>query len=88
VSVHLAPFHEATVELSEDKRVSGSKVIPLLKKQEAAMRSTKSLATELGEHLIKLVREKLHTLQSSSNNLLPTSTIISSSFENQLHHIM
>lgn len=27
----LAPFHLATVELSEEKRVSGSKVIPLLK---------------------------------------------------------
>ncbi|KAK0137855.1 Zinc finger BED domain-containing protein 1 [Merluccius polli] len=27
----LSPFHEATVELSEEKRVSGSKVIPLLK---------------------------------------------------------
>lgn len=27
----LAPFHQATVELSEQKRVSGSNVIPLLK---------------------------------------------------------
>ncbi len=27
----LSPFHEATVELSEEKRVSGSKVIPLLR---------------------------------------------------------
>jgi len=27
----LGPFHKATVELSEEKRVSGSKVIPLLK---------------------------------------------------------
>ncbi|KAJ8368492.1 hypothetical protein SKAU_G00085200 [Synaphobranchus kaupii] len=26
----LFPFHQATVELSEEKRVSGSKVIPLL----------------------------------------------------------
>ena len=28
----LAPFHQATVELSEEKRVSGSKVIPMMKK--------------------------------------------------------
>ena len=63
----LSPFHEATVELSEEKTVSGSKVIPLLKiiekmLQEEAMRSTNPLARELEEHLIKLVREKLQKL--------------------------
>lgn len=73
----LSPFHEATVELSEEKRVSGSKVIPLLKMiekmlQEETMRSTNPLARELGEHLIKHLREKLHTLQSSSIMSLPT----------------
>ena len=73
----LSPFHEATVELSEEKRVSGSKVIPLLKMvekvlQEETMRSSNPLARELGEHLIKLLREKLHMLQSSSIMSLPT----------------
>lgn len=73
----LAPFHEATVELSEEKRVSGSKVIPLLKMiervlQEETTRSTCPLARELGEHLIKHLREKLHSLQSSSIMSLPT----------------
>ena len=63
----LSPFHKATVELSEEKTVSGSKVIPLLKMiekmlQEGAMRSTNPLARELEEHLIKLVREKLQKL--------------------------
>ncbi|KAK0156243.1 Zinc finger BED domain-containing protein 1 [Merluccius polli] len=73
----LAPFHEATVELSEEKRVSCSKVIPLLKMIETLLheettRNTNPLARELGEHLIKHVREKLHTLQSSSIMSLPT----------------
>ena len=73
----LSPFHKAIVELSEEKRVSGLKLIPLLKiiekiLQEEARRSTNPLARELGEHLIKPLREKLHTLQSSSIMSLPT----------------
>lgn len=60
---------EATVELSQEKRVSGSKVIPLLKMveqmlQEEAMTTSVPLARELGEHLSRLLREKLHSLQS------------------------
>ena len=57
-----SPFHEATVELSEEKRVSGSKVIPLLKMiekmlKEEAMRSSNPLARELGDYLMKLLTE-------------------------------
>lgn len=73
----LSPFNEATVELSEEKRVSGSKVIPLLKMleqmlQEEAKHATIPLARELGEHLIRLLREKLQNLQSMSIMSLAT----------------
>ena len=44
----------------------------LYKSAKQALRSTNPLARGLGEHLIKLVREKLHTLQSSSIMSLPT----------------
>ncbi|KAK0135681.1 Zinc finger BED domain-containing protein 1 [Merluccius polli] len=40
--------------------------------QEKTTRSTNPLARELGEHLIKHLREKLHTLQSSSIMSRPT----------------
>ncbi|KAK0144816.1 Zinc finger BED domain-containing protein 1 [Merluccius polli] len=75
----LAPFHEATVELSTLRKfcqfLGMAAVIPLLKMietmlQEETTRNTNPLARELGEHLIKHLREKLHTLQSSS--IIPT----------------
>lgn len=40
----LAPFHQATVELLEQKRVSGSKVIPLLKMVHLALQRKASNA--------------------------------------------
>lgn len=73
----LSPFYKAAVELSEEKRVSASKVIPLLKMvehvlQEKVSVSTVPVATELGEHLSRLLREKLHNIQSMSVMLLAT----------------
>lgn len=67
----LSPFHEATIELSAEKKVSGSKVVPLLKMveksiQEETAKSTVPVARELGELLIKLLRERLHKMQSMS----------------------
>ncbi|XP_014907970.1 zinc finger BED domain-containing protein 1-like [Poecilia latipinna] len=38
----LAPFHQATVELSEERRVSGSKVIPMMKMLYLALESNAS----------------------------------------------
>ncbi|XP_076869612.1 E3 SUMO-protein ligase ZBED1-like [Brachyhypopomus gauderio] len=73
----LSPFHEATIELSEEKKVSGSKVVPLLKMvekmlQEEAAKATVPVARELGEHLIRLLRERLDKIQSMSIMSLAT----------------
>lgn len=53
----LSPFNDATVELSEEKRVSGSKVIPLLKMLEQSLQEempsmATDMAAQLGEHLV------------------------------------
>lgn len=69
----LSPFNGATVELSKEKRVSGSKIIPFLKMvQEEAKQATIPLARELSEHLFRILTEKLHNLQSMSIMLLAT----------------
>ncbi|CAM4569352.1 unnamed protein product [Leuciscus chuanchicus] len=67
----LAPFHQATVELSEEKRVSGSKVIPLLKMihhslQVEQLRLTMPITKELTENLIRRLREHIWNMESLS----------------------
>lgn len=74
----LSPFNDATVELSEEKRVSGSKVIPLLsmllhtlEEQERGSDQTPE-STAMAETLRRQLRERLHTLQSMSIMSLAT----------------
>ncbi|XP_029292076.1 zinc finger BED domain-containing protein 4-like isoform X2 [Cottoperca gobio] len=66
----LSPFNDATVELSEEKRVSGSKVIPLLlmlhhalEEEEMGLVQTPE-STAMAESLRGQLREKLNNLQS------------------------
>lgn len=67
----LSPFHDATVELSAEDNVSGSKVVPLLKMLEQALQedgtnTAVAVVRDTGDHLIRQLRERLHTLQSMS----------------------
>lgn len=73
----LSGFNDATVELSEEKTVSGSKVLPLLKMldenlQEEMTDVASPVARQMGEHLKRQLREKLNTLQSMSIMSLAT----------------
>lgn len=67
----LSPFYDATVELSAEENVSVSKVIPLMKMlqhalQEEMTKPAPAVASEMGDWLIRQLREKLHTWQSMS----------------------
>ncbi|CAG6011512.1 unnamed protein product, partial [Menidia menidia] len=67
----LSPFNDATVELSEEKRVSESKVIPLLSMLHHALEEEmRTLQTPerkiMAESLKRQLQEKLFTLQSMS----------------------
>ncbi|XP_040924228.2 E3 SUMO-protein ligase ZBED1-like isoform X1 [Betta splendens] len=73
----LAPFHQATVELSEERRVSGSKVIPMMKMLYFALeRSALTLHTQaaihLHEHLKHRVTDTASNLESLSVMTLAT----------------
>ncbi|XP_077399284.1 zinc finger BED domain-containing protein 4-like [Vanacampus margaritifer] len=73
----LAPFNHATVELSEEKRVSGSKVIPMLKMlhcslQRNALNVTTDTAIRLVENLNRRVVDHLCNLESLSITTLAT----------------
>ncbi|XP_076842109.1 zinc finger BED domain-containing protein 4-like [Brachyhypopomus gauderio] len=73
----LAPFNQATVELSEEKRVSGSKVIPMLKMlhhslQRNALNVTTEIAINLVENLKRRLLETLCNLESLSVMTIPT----------------
>lgn len=70
-------FYDATVELSAEENVSASKVIPLMKMleqnlQEEIAKPTPAVALEMGDQLIRQLREKLYTLQSMSIMSLAT----------------
>ncbi|KAJ8332760.1 hypothetical protein SKAU_G00416560 [Synaphobranchus kaupii] len=67
----LSPFQQATVELSEEKRVSGSKVIPLMNMLQRAVDSegtnmTTLMAGKLAENLVRRLRDTLSNLESLS----------------------
>ncbi|XP_073670667.1 E3 SUMO-protein ligase ZBED1-like [Paramisgurnus dabryanus] len=73
----LSPFYEATVELCEEKQVSASKIIPLLKMVDHALseemgKKTSVMAKQLAEMMMRQLREKMHNLQSMSILTLPT----------------
>lgn len=73
----LGPFFDATVELSAEETVSASKVVPLMKMieaniQEELKKPAHRVAIEIGEHLVKQLREKLSMLQSMSIMSLAT----------------
>ena len=60
----LSPFNEATFELSVEKKVSASKVIPMMKMLDFAIgeqipRKQTTIAKQLAEHLYRQLREKL-----------------------------
>ncbi|XP_032428162.1 zinc finger BED domain-containing protein 1-like [Xiphophorus hellerii] len=80
----LSPFYDATTELSAEEHVSASKVIPLLKMMEKALqeedtKSAPAVAVEIGEQLIRQLREKLHMLQSMS--ILSLATLLDPLFK-------
>uniref|UniRef100_A0A3B5QTD9 HAT C-terminal dimerisation domain-containing protein n=1 Tax=Xiphophorus maculatus TaxID=8083 RepID=A0A3B5QTD9_XIPMA len=80
----LSPFYDATTELSAEEHVSASKVIPLLKMiakvlQEEDTKSAPAVAVEIGEQLIRQLREKLHMLQSMS--ILSLATLLDPQFK-------
>ncbi|KAM8880316.1 E3 SUMO-protein ligase ZBED1-like [Spinachia spinachia] len=73
----LSPFHDATVQLSAEQNVSASKVVPLVKMleqtlQEEMTKPAAAAALEMGDQLIRHLREKLYTLQSMSIMSLAT----------------
>ena len=73
----LAPFHQATVELSEEKRVSGTKIIPMFKMLHHTVQcEVGNLQTDpakhLADNLIHRLKEHLASLQSVSVMTLAT----------------
>jgi len=73
----LVPFYQATRELSEEKRVSGSKVIPLMRMihidlQHQATTVTKTAAQQLAENLRKRLLEVICNMESLSVMTLAT----------------
>ncbi|XP_038133603.1 E3 SUMO-protein ligase ZBED1-like, partial [Cyprinodon tularosa] len=80
----LNPFYYATVELSAEETVSASKVIPLLKMleqslQEEMAKPAPPASHEVGDHLIRQLREKLQMLQSMS--ILALATLLDPRFK-------
>uniref|UniRef100_A0A674MKY1 BED-type domain-containing protein n=1 Tax=Takifugu rubripes TaxID=31033 RepID=A0A674MKY1_TAKRU len=74
----LSPFHAATIELSHEKRVSGSKIIPLIKMLKHALselmaQNSNKMAKDLGINLNRIMNDKLtvHRLKSECAALLP-----------------
>ncbi|XP_070400679.1 zinc finger BED domain-containing protein 4-like [Nothobranchius furzeri] len=73
----LAPFYQATRELSEEKRVSGSKVIPLMRMihielQHQSSTVSKPTAKQLAENLSKRLTESICNMESLSVMSLAT----------------
>lgn len=73
----LSPFEQATRELSEEKRVSGSKVIPLMtmihiELQNQASTLTKPAAQELAQNLKQRLMESISNKESLSVMTLAT----------------
>lgn len=66
----LAPFHQATVELSEERRVSGSKVIPMMKMLYLAPeRIASTLHTPTAKHLHENLKRRVTDTASNLESL-------------------
>ncbi|KAJ3582327.1 hypothetical protein NHX12_012191 [Muraenolepis orangiensis] len=73
----LAPFYQATVELSEEKRVSESKVIPMTKMLMLYLHDTKgkighNTTTLLGQNLVSLMQKRFDTTENQTALTLST----------------
>nr|XP_054593165.1 zinc finger BED domain-containing protein 4-like [Nothobranchius furzeri] len=55
----LAPFHQATVELSEERRVSGSKVIPMMKMLNCALERNSLLSSTTAKEKLAQVQQQM-----------------------------
>uniref|UniRef100_A0A674N5B4 HAT C-terminal dimerisation domain-containing protein n=1 Tax=Takifugu rubripes TaxID=31033 RepID=A0A674N5B4_TAKRU len=66
-----SPFHAATVELSHEKRVSGSKITPLIKMLKHALselmaQNSNKMAKDLGINLNRIMNDKLSGIETTS----------------------
>ncbi|KAM9307434.1 E3 SUMO-protein ligase ZBED1-like [Pholidichthys leucotaenia] len=80
----LNPFHMATMEMSQQKRVSGSMVIPLIKMllhttQEIVGNTTNMTAKLLGQNISATLRNKFDNLENST--ILSLSTLLDPRFK-------
>ncbi|KAL2081038.1 hypothetical protein ACEWY4_022891 [Coilia grayii] len=70
----LAPFYRATVELSEEKRVSGSKIIPMTKMLmiylfDSIGKTSHTTAKQLGENMIVMMQNKFDSIEKNQTAL-------------------
>lgn len=66
----LTPFNQATVELSEERRVSGSKVIPMMKMLYYALeRNVSDLQTPAAIHVYEHVKRRVTDTASDLESL-------------------
>ncbi|XP_051918634.1 E3 SUMO-protein ligase ZBED1-like [Hippocampus zosterae] len=73
----LAPFYEAAVEMSQEKRLAGSKVIPITKMlllhlYESNGKTAQPTAKRLGHNLVSAMHETFDTLESQTALTLST----------------
>ncbi len=73
----LGPLHQATVEMSEEKRVSASKVIPMISMLKISIRQmctqmTSDTGSQLAANLLKQMNERLATHEQTSCLALAT----------------
>ena len=80
----LGPFNEATIELSEEKRVSASKILPLLKMVSLTLCEQRgSILTDMAQHLTKSIQLKLMECLSRSQktSILTLPTLLDPRFK-------
>ena len=81
----LEPFNQATIELSEEKRVSGSKVIPLLSMLHCSLEEDEvgliqtAESRDMAQFLRRQLRDKLNNIQSMS--IMSLSTLLDPRFK-------
>ncbi|KAM4534867.1 E3 SUMO-protein ligase ZBED1-like isoform 1-T1 [Fundulus diaphanus] len=85
----LAPFHQATVELSAERRVSGSKVIPMMKMLYMALeRNASTLHTDTARHLHEHLKRRVTDTASNLESLgvLTLATLLDPRFKSLGFH--
>ena len=70
----LVPFYQATVELSEEKRVPGSKIIPMIKMLmlylfDSMGKTGHTIAKQLGENMIIMMQNKFDSIEKNQTAL-------------------